>query len=204
MPRSPDSLLARTRHNLAKRFCGFKSPLSPPLVYVTRQLCVRPRYLKCWELWELWQDSGSENLSCLAIFTVWEPELLLLLLVVIHTMRTTISTIHTMRNLICLQVFLLFIYLHYQRTALCNVHTKRTLSCFSVHIFIGCVQCLIALELLFPSSGKFQWPFPPWILLFDVVFDGLDNIVDFCVVKFVGFTDLKFLWFSNFLSPWVS
>jgi len=47
LPRSPDSLLASPHsHNLA-RGCGFKSPPSPALVYVTRHLCVRPRYPKC-------------------------------------------------------------------------------------------------------------------------------------------------------------
>jgi hypothetical protein len=62
-----------------------------------------------------------------------------------------------------------------------------------VYTLIGCVQYLIALELLFPSRGKFQGLFPHEFCCSKWSFDGLDNIVDFCVVQFVGFTDLEFL-----------
>lgn len=131
--------------------------------------------------WAAWQYSQCENLSCCCCW-----------LVVIHTTRTTISIIHTMRTWSAYRYFY-YLFIYTIREQHFAMFTPWEPWAASVYTLIGCVQYLIALELLFPSRGKFQWPFSPWILLFNVVFHGLVNIVDFCVVQFVDFTDLEFL-----------
>jgi hypothetical protein len=177
MSRSPDSLLARPHnHNLARGLwvqittkSSFGVCHSPPMCETTLSKVLR-------------------TLGTLARFRLWEPELLLLLLmlVVIHTMRTTISTIHTIRTWSAYRYFY-YIFIYTIREQHFAMFTLWEPWAAWVYTLIGCVQYLIALELLFPSSRKFQWPSSPWILLFDVVFWWFRQYCGFLCGAICGF-----------------